>query len=234
MRKLKPTFIIALFAAFVMSAATSASASAEVCHDGGVEPPEIAVLCINSEEHPGAETFSVSGGASQLVVTAGPEIECKEFSGNGEFTSTVDSENTSISDLSLEFKNSCIVKNSPEKCAVTQPIKVQGGKNLDGLDGTFKNVKEVEIVPSDAGEPFVTIQITSKVGTCPFAGSFNVTGAQVVEIKNASTEALEHEIVALQAGSTLKFGGKVAELKATGKVKFSGANAGKAGGIHTS
>jgi hypothetical protein len=230
---------LSLFAVFAVSAAASASASAEVCDHGGGE----VVLCIGNEEI-GSPTEHVPVAfeskikpetTSKLeVAEGGPSITCTSAKNEGQFDekngNIKDSGKLEVSDLKIVF-GGCKVTNSKEteeKCEIEKGEITVNGEG-DSLDGKFLSVGEVEFYPSfvskgnaetDEGEIFVEITIKNKKPppevTCPVKfTAAHVTGKQKCTIVAPETEAVEKTLECKPTGSSLKFAGKAAKFELT-------------------
>jgi hypothetical protein len=197
-----------------VGAVSAASASAEGCSDGGTKN----LFCAfpgNVEIHELSVTGE--GGLSVLALTiAGTEtkLHCKD----NRFAGTLHLLGVAIGEV--DFLGCTVEK--PAGCSVqgdeSHPGLVLGFVHiqlLSGLMGTGLLGLATGNRTGGEAEEFAKLEIT---GTCVAKGSWSVVGLQIVELPEAETGKLAHEIVAKKANSKLKFGGNAASFSSTANV----------------
>jgi|SRR6267154_1909220 len=139
----------------------------------------------------------------------------------------------------LKFEK-CIVKTAgkTEPCKALVPIKTNQTKLILGTSNEGVQRKYVDIFEPQQGTKFAEITFVNNITTCPFAGTFPLTGAVAAEMAPTESEALEGSLIfpetAIKAvqvfsqvsgqpeerGTGLFFGAKAANFKVTYKGKL--------------
>jgi hypothetical protein len=214
--------LMALLAAFVVSAVVLAPAMAEPkkCATGSTHW----VFCYNNNEEMSNQKAEGSGGTAILASTIGGEakFECDsstlaaelEASGKGKGTITL---------------HKC-KETLPEHCRLTAAEETEIKLPFaETLSSEYKKgvPPEAAFAGTQAGEEIYDLGIEHETSACPIpTGSYAITGKQETELPKAEESLTEHEIVAKKSLSDMKIGGNAASLSATDKVKMSSSHGG--------
>lgn len=188
MSRLKLMVVAAVVAAVTMGT-TAAMASAH--HFNVNESPVAGKTNLETHEFSGAYVLT---GTPFLVSV---KIECTKVHEEGSINTGGEGTAT------LQFKSCTAAK--PANCTVSEPITTEVNTLLIGPEPGVEN----EFKPK--GTSFTTITLTG--AECKLKEPFPVTGTQKCSLPGGETEAIEHEIACLPAGSSLKAGGAAAHFE---------------------
>jgi hypothetical protein len=234
MRFISSSTLLALMAAFAMSAAGSATlaatASAEKCKPTG-EPTENS-LCVEGKATAGEVPFTATGIGSAVFEWSGTELRCLTATGKGDLDpGALTNKKINVINMSLEYTE-CTY--SGDHCIVKK------GVHFEKLSGELNPNLEFIFFPSEEKTKFGTIDIESSGGTCLLGGKYNVqTEDRHPNVgphsRFSSTftpplgeEATEHAMTTTNGGTNMeREGGGQISLGQTLALKLSGADLGK-------
>ncbi len=185
--------LLSLLAAFAVSAAASATASAGTTHIYKIEGTSLA----SSE---GIEGDSLTGGLETKVAKTPIILVCQEDVFKGEISKE------GKSSVKIEFKNCYLVEKTKEgkknfltACTVHEAVIAEATDELTehSID-LFKGIGEKE--------KFSEIKLEGE--SCAIKGSFEVKGSQACAIPESEFEKVVHVLICTPAGSKLTFGEK--------------------------
>jgi hypothetical protein len=213
--------ILALLAAFALSAFVLPSAGAEPKKCGVASPTHWAFCYANGEEMT-KQLVEGSGGTALIAASIGAEakFECKSSTLEAELESSGKGKGTLYLHECSESK--------PKRCKLTaaeeKTIELPFVESLNGKLEAGKS--EAQFAGTGSSEEVYNLAIEAETGECMDSGVYAVTGRQGSELPSAETSAELHEINATKLLSKLKVGGNNATLSATDKVKMSSSHAG--------
>lgn len=207
--------LLGLLAMFAVGAASAASAAAEGCSDGGTKnlfctfPGNVEIHELAVEGESGLSVLAATISALEV------KIHCKDdrFVGAlhllGLATGVVD-----FLGCTVERPRGCAVQDGAEHPGLVLAfVHIQLLANL--MEGELLALATGNGTGGEA-EEFAKIEITGE--GCGFAGTFPITGLQILELPEGGSGKVEHEIVAKKANSKLRIGGSTASFSSTAKV----------------
>ncbi|HTD08620.1 MAG TPA: hypothetical protein VK680_06990 [Solirubrobacteraceae bacterium] len=198
--------LVALLAMLVLSAVTSASASASECPRAG----ESIALCSGHLEMKGSFAFSgeQQPETSMDVFNAQPYtnsvIECGQVKfSKGDFVAAAGK--LEIANLYLEYKN-CIDASDPVDCEVT-PLTVDGGEGTGtgpGLSATLTSTAQLTLLGGGTASKWTKFNARSKPGhTCAGTYEWRVSGSATCKLPESTSEAVTHLLKCEESGDVL-------------------------------
>lgn len=210
-------FLLGLLAVLAVGAVASASASAQTCTGGSHF-----VFCTSPGNTPLENELVLGlGGLSVLAGTPlGVEVKvhCPDVHFHGELTKL------GAGSGILTFLGCRVEKPTQCKLSTAQESKIEANFTSNQESATLAT-----FTGSGTNQEFTSLTLESKPGeSCLAAGTFKVTGSQMVETPTGGEGKVEQEVVAKKAESNLKFGENSASFSSKGEVHLGGANLGSA------
>lgn len=224
----KLAFVLVLGALFV-GGISSASASAETCHESpGSKKYK---LCINGASVSAPSTVPIASTATGAMVlnlenwVHNLKVECTtETEANSSFSEG----STALALMVRPTFKGCSFKGTSE---VAKKCLFPGTREFNSVEGSFKSGELLAMKPA-AGSVFMEWPVISKEEgpECPVGvrGARSTGGEYACTLHNANVEAVEHELSCLSTKEyvTILSGGPETPLSYTQKVSLSGINKG--------
>lgn len=206
--------LFSLLVVCAVSAAGSASASASC----GGTPLAQWVFCNDSEVELHEETVSGLGGAQVLEIKftgVASKIECKDVHVKGtlELLGNFHFKLTYLGCKATKPPN-CKLSTAEEKEILTTVLP---GRITGPLPG---GPPELEVEGEGAEREWVNISLENSGGTCSFAGTYRISGKQILELPDPESFKVEHEIVATKANSEFFLGNEANKVSYSGTAKI--------------